>query len=322
MENTKKNFLQTALGVCICASLCCALWGSASPTIKTGYILFDIDTAHTASIMLFAGIRFFLAGWLTILIGSVLNRRVLIPKKESLPDVGMLALVQTVLQYVFFYTGVANSSGVKSSIVQSVGPFITILVACFLFRKEKFTVVKFIGCILGLIGMVVVNLDGSSFDLNMTFLGEGCVILSNFWSAVSSSMMKNYSQKENPVTLSGWQFILGGAVMATIGLVLGGRVGTVSLAAIGVMAYLALLSAVAYSLWGMLLKVNPVSRIAVFSFMTPIFGVLFSAALLGEVEQAFSLKNIVALVLVCAGIYVVNKLSAVWDSRQAAKKGV
>jgi drug/metabolite transporter (DMT)-like permease len=71
----------------------------------------------------------------------------------------------------------------------------------------------------------------------------------------------------------------------------------------------------------MLLKVNPVSRIAVFGFMTPIFGVLFSAAMLGEVEQAFNLQTISSLVLVCAGIFVVNKLSAVWDARMAAKKG-
>jgi drug/metabolite transporter (DMT)-like permease len=38
--------------------------------------------------------------------------------------------------------------------------------------------------------------------------------------------------------------------------------------------YLALVSAVAYSLWGILLKYNPISRVAVFGFMTPVFGVI------------------------------------------------
>lgn len=320
MESQKKTGLQNALIAGLCATLCCALWGSASPVIKTGYVLFAINTADTPSIILFAGLRFFLAGVLATLIGSALNRKPLIPARASLPNVAKLALVQTILQYVFFYTGVANSSGVKSSIVQSASPFIVILVACFLFRNERFTVVKLAGCVFGLIGMVIVNLDGSTLDFNMTFLGEGCILISNFWYAISSSLIKSYSKTENPVTLSGYQFMLGGAIMAVIGFVLGGRLTQITWTGVGILFYLAVLSAVAYSLWGMLLKVNPVSRIAVYGFMTPIFGVLFSALILGEVEQAFNLQTLSALILVCIGIFIVNKLSAKWESRTAADK--
>ena len=70
--------------------------------------------------------------------------------------------------------------------------------------------------------------------------------------------------------------------------------------------YLALVSAVAYSLWGMLLKYNPISRVAVFGFMNPVFGVILSAWLLREGAQAFGPISLVSLVLVCAGIYIVN----------------
>ena len=70
--------------------------------------------------------------------------------------------------------------------------------------------------------------------------------------------------------------------------------------------YLALISAVAYSLWGMLLKYNPISRVAVFGFMNPVFGVILSAWLLREGAQAFGPISLVSLVLVCAGIYIVN----------------
>ena len=64
---------------------------------------------------------------------------------------------------------------------------------------------------------------------------------------------------------------------------------------------------VAYSLWGLLLKYNPVSKMAVFGFMNPMFGVLLSAVLLKEQNQAFTLRGLVSLVLVCIGIYVVNQ---------------
>ena len=48
--------------VFLLAMLCCFLWGSATPAIKVGYEIFGIDSADTLSIILFAGIRFFLAG--------------------------------------------------------------------------------------------------------------------------------------------------------------------------------------------------------------------------------------------------------------------
>lgn len=68
--------------------------------------------------------------------------------------------------------------------------------------------------------------------------------------------------------------------------------------------YLAVVSAVAYSLWGILLKYNPVSKVAVFGFMNPVFGVILSALLLGEGAQAAGVKSLIALLLVSIGIYV------------------
>ena len=73
---------------------------------------------------------------------------------------------------------------------------------------------------------------------------------------------------------------------------------------------MALISAVAYSVWGILLKYNPVSRVTIFNFLTPLFGVLLSAIFLGEVDQALQLNKLLALILVCVGIYVVNRKKA------------
>ena len=56
----------------------------------------------------------------------------------------------------------------------------------------------------------------------------------------------------------------------------------------------------------MLLKHNPVSRVAVFGFLNPVCGVILSALLLDESGQAFDLTSLAALLLVCGGIFVVN----------------
>ncbi len=78
----------------ITAFFCCVLWGSASPAIKIAYELFRIGPEDTASRIMLAGGRFVIAGLMTILFGSVLNRKVLLPKKESWKNVLTLSLVQ------------------------------------------------------------------------------------------------------------------------------------------------------------------------------------------------------------------------------------
>ena len=94
--------------------------------------------------------------------------------------------------------------------------------------------------------------------------------------------------------------------MVLWGLIGGGRIHTITASGMMMLLYLALLSAVAYSLWGILLKYNPVSKVAVFGFMNPVFGVLLSAMLLKEYET-LNYMSIVSLILVCIGIYIVNK---------------
>lgn len=98
----KKNFLTNPIMVTLLAMLCCALWGSATPFIQTGYKLLLSPEKDVPSIMLFAGIRFTMAGILTVIIYSIARRKVLVPqKKESLGYIGVLALFQTVLQSYF-----------------------------------------------------------------------------------------------------------------------------------------------------------------------------------------------------------------------------
>lgn len=307
-QKTQKQFLQKNIVVFVLAIVCCLLWGSAFPVVKLGYASFSIATEDTASQILFAGLRFALAGALAILIGSILQKRFLLPKKASLPNIGKLALVQTIAQYLFFYIGLANTTAVKSAIIGGTSSFLAILIACFLFRQEKFTKAKLVGCLLGFSGIIVVNLQNLGSVSGFTFFGEGFILFSNIAYAMSSSMIKIYSKQEDPVVLSGYQFLFGGIVMTIVGLLLGGALPHITMQGMLMLIYLALVSAIAYSVWGMLLKYNPVSRVAVFGFMIPVCGVLLSALLLGETDQAFHLQSLLALLLVCAGIIIINKV--------------
>lgn len=306
-ESKKAQFLQKTIVVWFGAMICCALWGSAFPCIKICYQMFQINAKDTAAQILIAGYRFTLAGILTIIIGSILNRKILFPTKKSIEKVFKLSILQTVLQYFFFYVALAHTTGVKASIIEGINVFVAILVASLLFHQEKLTSRKMIGCIIGFAGVVIVNLGGSSMDMSFQWNGEGFIVISTVAYAFSSVFLKRYSRDENPVMLSGYQFTVGGLMMCFIGLAMGGKVSGFNVASMAILIYLAMISAIAYSLWGILLKYNPISKVAVFGFMTPVFGVILSAILLKEGAQAAGRKSILALLLVCIGIYIVNK---------------
>ena len=302
----KKEFFTHPAVVTVLACLCCLLWGSAIPFINLGYRLFAIPGGESASQILFAGCRFTLAGLLAVAITSVQHRRLVLPKPGSWTYVARLSLVQTITQYLFFYIGVAHTTSVKGSIIQGLNAFVAILIACYVFRSERMNARKWLGGLVGVAGIVLVNLDGKGIDGAVSFTGEGFLLISMCASALSAGLMKRFSRHEEPVCLSGWQFVLGGLVMIAVGLLLGGRLHPQSGMALAVLLYLAMVSAVAYSLWAVLLAANPVSRVAVFTFLQPVFGVLLSLLLVDRGAQVPLLRYGAALALVCVSIAIVN----------------
>ena len=299
----KRNIFTRPLVIALCALLCCALWGSATPAIKTASALL-IPVSGVPSTILFAGIRFFMAGIITIAIYSIARKRLLVFKKENMPRVLTVASFQTVIQYIFFYVGLTNTTGVKGTIASGSSAFFCVLIASLIFRQEKFTSKKIIACILGLAGIVIINLRG--LELTMNFMGDGFVIFSTIAYSFSSVFMKRFSKYEDPVVLSGYQFIFGGAFMSALGLILGGRVSFESTKGVVILIYLAFLSAIAYALWGVLLQHNPVSKVTVFSFTTPIFGTILSLIFLPEVSGVDPINLVVTLFLVSGGILLLN----------------
>lgn len=305
--------------VVICALLCNALWGSAFPCIKLGCAWSGIVT--TGDKIFYAGLRFMLAGIMVIIANSVIHRNFLAPKgKEDVARVLKLCMFQTVLQYLFFYIGLSNTSGVKASIVEGSNVFVAIVIAALLSgtrrkgadagktvsdSREQLSVRILAGCLIGFAGVVVVNLTPDGIDSGFRLLGEGFIFISTIAYGISTVLIKRYAIESDTVLLSGWQFFVGGMILCIIGYLSGGRLGIINVQGILMLGYLAVVSAVAYTLWGVLLKYNPVSRIAVFGFSNPVFGVIMSTLMLEE-QDSLNIRCLAALLLVCIGIYLVN----------------
>ncbi len=255
---------------------------------------------------MFAGLRFAMAGFLTLLFGSLIQKRILCPKGEATRPILILAMCQTVIQYFFFYVGLAGTSGTNASIITATNVFLSILLASMVLRQEKMDGYKMLGCALGFLGVFLVN--AGSGGMSSFQMGDGAIFLSALSSAVSAVCIKNFSKRHDPVMLSGSQFLAGGLLLVILGMCLGGRLHEASLKAVFILIYLSAVSAVAYTLWGILLKHNEVSKVAVYGFFNPVAGVLLSMVLLGEEPEGGGMIY-VSLLLVSLGIFVVNRFA-------------
>jgi drug/metabolite transporter (DMT)-like permease len=302
---TAAEFFTKPYVVCIGAIMCCILWGSAFPCVKLGYVLFNVDTTSVPSIILFAGLRFTLAGAMVIVFGCIQQKRFILPKRQNWWRVLLVSLFQAVAQYIFFYIGLANVSGVKGSVLNGLGVFFTILIACFIFRTERFNWVKLIGCILGFGGVVIINLGGN-FSFTFSFIGEGFIILSGLSSAIAAGLVKVFSNHENTTVICGWQFFIGGIVLIIVGASFGGVVAPATFGAFAMLLYLAFISSFAFTLQGYLVKYNPISKVAVYKSTNPLFGAVFSALILQESDQLLNYCTLIAIILVCGGIFIIN----------------
>lgn len=291
--------------VVLTAIFCCLLWGSAYPAIKTGYALLSIPADDAASQVLFAGYRFFGSGLLLLILATVTGKPLWSFSPRQWGQLALLGLMQTTLQYVFFYIGLAYASGVKAAIVNSTGTFFSVLLAHFIYRNDRMSAARSIGCILGFAGVVLVNLGRGPLDFDFTLMGEGFIAIAALVMSIALLYGKRLSQTIDPVVMTGQQLSLGGLVLIAIGTFSGGEVTGIGWHSGLLLGYLTALSATVFALWSFLLKHNPVGQVIPFQFLIPVFGALLSAFFLQETILEW--KNLMALALVCWGIWLVTR---------------
>lgn len=287
------------------ALLCCLLWGSAYPAIKGGYALFEIAADDVPSKLVFAGWRFMFAGLVVLVVAALGRKPIFDFDARAFRQLTVLGLTQTSLQYVFFYVGLAYTTGVKGAILNGTGPFFSVLLAHFIYHNDRLSHAKATGCAVGFAGVMLVNFGGGLLDFEFTLLGEGFVVMAAFMLAAASIYGKRLSQRMDSVVMTGWQLTIGGVALLAAGWATGGSLEGFTLASSVLMVYLVLLSSVAFSIWSILLKYNRVSLVTAFNFMVPVFGTLLSALFLDE--SILEWRNAAALGLVSLGIWLVTR---------------
>lgn len=302
----RTHFFSDKKVVFFIATLCCLLWGSAYPAIKNGYELFHIADNDIPGKLVFAGYRFAFAGLLLLVLAVLSGRSIGRFQRGQLVQLTTLGIFQTSLQYVFFYIGLAYTTGVKGSIMNATSTFFSVLLAHYLYQNDKLNINKLIGCILGFAGVMVVNINSNGMNIGFTLLGDGFVVIAAFILSASTIYGKRISQTMDPTVMTGYQLAIGGIILTISGDCTGGTLIIPDWKAVLMLGYLILLSSVAFSLWSQLLKYNRVGMVAPFNFLIPVSGTLLSALFLNE--SILEWKYFFALVLVCSGIWLVNRI--------------
>ena len=296
-----KVFLRTKTAAVLLSVFCTLLWGTAFPFIKLGYSAFGVADGDVGSMLLFAGCRFFLAGLMVLPVTALQHTRVL-PKKADVLPIVTLGLVLTAGQYFFTYIGLGFTSGANTSIITACASFLTVLAAPVFFRSDRLTVLKILGCVLGFGGVLVMNQGGGvSGD---TLFGDSMIFISTACAAAGNLLSKKVASGRNPLTVTAWQLLAGGGLLAVAGLIWGGRLNFSSLQGVAILLWLSFVSAAAFSVWTALLKHHPASKISVYTLLIPVFGTALSGLLLGE--AVFKIETLLALLLIAAGIVLVN----------------
>ena len=302
------QFFSNPTMVLALATLCCILWGSSFPAIKSGYEMLGIARHDVPSKLIFAGYRFLLAGLVLLVLAVCMRKQVLGLDRRQFGQLTALGIAQTGLQYVFFYIGLAYTSGVRASILNATTTFFSVLMAHLVYRNDKLSARKSVGCLLGFAGVLAVNAGGGPQTAPPSMLGEGFIVIAAFVLSAASIYGKYVSKHMDAVVMTGWQLAIGGLALLVGGYVTGGTLGAMTAASTALLVYLALLSAVAFTVWSLLLKYNPVGKISVFAFLVPVFGSALSAVFLNETILEW--KNLAALLLVCGGIWLVTRTQA------------
>jgi drug/metabolite transporter (DMT)-like permease len=304
MSTQQTSIFKKPIWVVIFALTAAIAWGWAYPLIKLGFREFEIEADMTGSKILFAGIGFALSGIIILAIARFANRKFSVTKKIDWLYILIFSLMNTAFHYAFFYIGLSHSQGARASILNSLGTFILVLLACMFFKTDKLTLKKIAGCIVGFAGVLALNLGLNDSDSSFSLLGDGMIILNALCSAVAGLMTRGLGRRVDIFVGTGYSLAIGGILLVIAGIFMGGTLPNITLFGIVILSLLIAISSLGFTLYNKLLSCNPVGKVAIFNSFIPVVGVITSCLCLGE---PFYYNYVIAAILSAGGIYIINK---------------
>jgi drug/metabolite transporter (DMT)-like permease len=209
------------------------------------------------------------------------------------------------LEFVCIYVGMFHTDAARAGILINTSPFVVVLGAYFLL-KERLGILRIIGLVLAFVGVYLVFLGKPrTWSPSMLFgdiLELGAAV---FWGATTVYIKKYLAGRVHPIHTFLYQLVFSVPIIFICSCLLEDKwILNTNTAAVLALLYASIIVAFAsYLTWFKLIHTYPVSQLAVFTFLSPFFGVASGIVILGE---QLTVGLIFGLLFVSAGIYLAN----------------
>ena len=294
----KKDALdRTAISVLVAL---CASWGLQQVTIKIAN--------QGISPIWQSGIRS-IGSTILLLIWMAVRRQPLMEKDGSL-WYGIAAGLLFAVEFLLIYWGLEFTNASRSVIFLYLSPFVVAIGAHLFIPGEKMRGIQVAGLCSAFAGIIVVFSESLTLPTYRMLIGDGMLVAAAlFWGATTVLIKASPLGKIAASKILLYQLAVS-AVVLPLGSVAMGEPGIVHmtpLIAVCLVYQIVWVAFITYLAWFWLVRNYPASRLASFTFLTPLFGVIAGGMLLHE---SITIVLLVALVLVGTGIYLVNRPAA------------
>lgn len=276
--------------------LCTALWGFQQVAIKL--------TAPDVSLVMQAGIRSVIA--LALILIWISFKKIHLWERDRTLWPGIAAGVLFGGEFVFIYAGLEHAAASRMVIFIYLAPIFTALGLHWAVAGEKLLPLQWLGVVLAFSGIAFAFSEGFSANSNNTWLGDLFGIIAAALWAATTVLIRATRLAGAEATKTLFYQLAVSALLLPLASVLMGEKGVVALTplALASLAYQgAIVAFASYLAWFWLLTRYLAARLSVFSFLTPLFGVLAGVAVLGEpLTPTFAASAL----LVGLGIVLVN----------------
>ncbi|TVU32201.1 hypothetical protein EJB05_23923 [Eragrostis curvula] len=216
----------------------------------------------------------------------------------------------------FLAEGLQKTSAGLGSVIIDSQP-LTVAVLASLFFGESIGAIGVGGLVLGVVGLLLLEVPALSVDGNDTTIwgsGEWWMFLSAQSMAVGTIMVRWVSKYSDPVMATGWHMIIGGLPLLVISVLnhdpaLNGHLQDLTWSDALALAYTSIFgSAVSYGVYFYNATRGSLTTLSSLTFLTPMFASIFGYLYLGE---SFSPVQIGGALLTLVAIYMVNYKSIV-----------
>jgi drug/metabolite transporter (DMT)-like permease len=187
------------------------------------------------------------------------------------------------------------------SVVFGLSPIFTSVLASMILKDQHLSGMRLTGMLIGLIGLIVVFIEGISIS-TMTMLGIAGTVISTASQSIGSVLIKQQEPDFHPIAITAGSIIVALPLFILNCVVVGGWPETIPARSALSILYLGLLgSAVGFPLYFYLLKNLAPERVAIVTLITPVTALLIGSFLNGEI---ISSKVVLGTTLILAGLAI------------------